>query len=304
MGKLDELMRSAGANMMESASLREVPSAVAVAATAPASLASARMAGGVARSKTALEVPVDRIVRDPAQPREEFDPESLARLAESMQARGQLQPIRVRWDEAQERYVIICGERRWRAARMAGMATMSCVVAEGAIAGDELLALQLVENALREDLRPIEQARAFRALMQARGWSGSQLARELGIAQPAVVHALRLLDLPRGIQAAVEQGELAPSVAYEISKLDDPREQAEVAARVVDEGLSRAETVEAVRRSTAGAKAAPKKVTARTFRTPHGPRVTVEWGRGLDDDSIRTALAVALETMKATADAA
>ena len=163
----------------------------------------------MAKSKNAIEVPLDKIVPDPDQPREEFEPESLERLAESLKTRGQLQPIRVRWDEAQGKYVLICGERRWRAARIAGIATMSCVVSEGPIDAGELLALQLVENCLREDLRPIEQAKAFKSLMDRNGWSGNQAAKALGIAQPTVVRALALLDLPEPVQDQVEQGTLA-----------------------------------------------------------------------------------------------
>ena len=86
---------------------------------------------GVARSKNAAEIPVDRIGPDPDQPREEFDAEALGRLAESLKTRGQLQPIRVRWDEEQGAYVIVCGERRWRAAELAGLPTMSCVIVDG-----------------------------------------------------------------------------------------------------------------------------------------------------------------------------
>jgi ParB family chromosome partitioning protein len=209
---------------------------------------------GVARSKTALEIPLDRIEPDPDQPREEFDQEALARLADSLRSRGQLQPIRVRWDEGRGAYVIVVGERRWRAARMAGLPTLTCVVAEGAADAGELLALQLIENCVREDLQPIEQARAYRTLMERTGWSGNRLAQELGIAQSSVVHALALLDLPTDIQEHVERGTLSPSTAYEISKAPDPDAQAAIAERVVSEGLSRAEAVEAVRKVAGKAK--------------------------------------------------
>ena len=214
MGKLDELRRTAGANVVESASKRDAT--LAPIAPTLASLSPARMAG-VARSKSTLEIPVDRIEPDLNQPREDFDEVAMARLADSLKHRGQLQPVRVRWDESKGVYVLICGERRWRAARMAGLSTLTCVVAEGTLDAGELLALQLVENCVREDLQPIEQARAYRALIDRTGWSGNRLAQELGIAQSSVVHALALLELPSGIQQQVEQGELSPSTAYEIS---------------------------------------------------------------------------------------
>ena len=107
-----------------------------------------------------------------------------------MKARGQLQPIRVRWDEERDQYIIVCGEHRWRAAEMAGLPTMSCIIMEGVIEPSELLALQLIENMLREDLRPIEQARAFKTLMERNGWSTRQLADALAIVQPQVVRTL------------------------------------------------------------------------------------------------------------------
>ena len=216
-GKLDDLLKSGGANIAES-----MGAGVERATRATQTSTTPARWQGVAKSKNAIEVPLDKIVPDPDQPREEFEPESLERLAESLKTRGQLQPIRVRWDEAQGKYVLICGERRWRAARIAGMATMSCVVSEGPIDAGELLALQLVENCLREDLRPIEQARAFKTLMDRNGWSGNQAAKALGIAQPTVVRALALLELPEPVQDQVEQGTSPPATAYEIGKVHDP----------------------------------------------------------------------------------
>jgi ParB family chromosome partitioning protein len=128
-----------------------------------------------------------------------------------------------------------------------------------------------------------------------------QLGERLHIAASAVSQALALLDLPGAVQERVEAGSLAPSVAYEISKVEDPQAQTELAARVVTEGLSRAETVQAVRRS-AGAKPGLKsrgaskvrKVTSRVYRRMAGCTVTVENGRGLDPRTIAAALREAL----------
>jgi ParB family transcriptional regulator, chromosome partitioning protein len=194
---------------------------------------------GVAKSKNAIEVPVDKIQPDPDQPREEFEAEALERLAESLKAKGQLQPIRVRWDEGRGVYVIIMGERRWRAAVMARLPVMTCVVHEGTLDPGEQLALQLVENALREDLRPVEQAKAYRKLMDIHNWSGNRLAKELAIDQAAVSRALALLDLPAAVQAKVDSGELATRTAYEIGKLDDAAEQLALAERAAAREISR-----------------------------------------------------------------
>ncbi len=170
---------------------------------------------------------------------------------------------------------------------MAGLDTMAGVIVEGPMNAAELLTVQLVENALREDLRPLEQAKAFRALMQQRDWSARQLARELAIPHPNVVRALALLELPPSVQDSVEQGALPPATAYEVSKLPTAEAQAEVAGLVVAEGLSRAQAVDVVRRRSrpAGKGRGParaRKVTTRTARTSAGYKVTVEFRRGIE----------------------
>jgi ParB family transcriptional regulator, chromosome partitioning protein len=279
MGKLDELRRTGAATAAESMGAG-VPSILGVSAPGPAPVP-ARLQG-IAKAKDVALIPLAKIGPDPDQPREEFDPEALQRLADSLRERGQLQPIRVRWDEGRGQYVIVCGERRWRAAEMAGLPTMSCIIMEGAIEPSELLALQLIENCVREDLKPIEQAKAFRTLMDRNGWSTRDLAAKLAIVQPQIVRTLALLDLPDTIQEKVEQGALAPATAYEISKVEDPAAQAELAARVVAEGLSRQETVAEVRRAAGRPARAKgrgvgkgKKLTPRVFRSSTA-RVTVE----------------------------
>jgi ParB family chromosome partitioning protein len=303
MAKLENLLKSGGSNIAESmgANLERGEKAVATS-TMPSRWQ------GVTKSKNAVEIPLDKIVPDPDQPREEFEPESLARLAESLKARGQLQPIRVRWDEAQERYILICGERRWRAAGLAGLASMSCVVSEGPIDPGELLAMQLVENCLREDLKPIEQARAFKTIMSRNGWSGNQTAKELGVPQPTVVRALALLELPPPVQDQVEQGALAPATAYEIGKARDPEIQQDLADRVVKERLSRSEAIEAVRTATgpAAAKQGKGRGAGRTKKLPTsrmlkaaGCKITIEHRKGVDDDLLVAALREALEQCEA-----
>jgi ParB family chromosome partitioning protein len=318
MGKLDELLKAGGANIAESMGAgRPVGMGSAHAAmdagTYPYPTTVPKRWRGVVKSKNAVEVPVDQIIPDPDQPREEFEPEALNRLAESLLTRGQLQPIRVRWDEAAERYVVVCGERRWRAARLAGLFTLTCVVSEGPIDEGELRALQLIENCLREDLKPIEQAKAFKALMERNGWSGNQAAKALGVAQPTVVRALALLELPAPIQSRVEQGTLSPGTAYEIGKIQDADVQGVLADRVVAEGLSRAEAVEAVR---VAARKAPSSVgkgrgagrpgkvaTSRTLKAA-GCRITVENRKGVDDALLVAALREALDQLAARSDQA
>jgi ParB family chromosome partitioning protein len=232
---------------------------------------------GVRGDRSSAWIAIDRIERDPNQPREEFGEDGLARLAESLKMRGQLQPIRVRWDEDRGAYVVLAGERRWRAARMAGLAELQCVIHEGTLTAVERLALQLVENALRDDLKPVEQARAYKKLMEARGWTMTELAAELGLHQTSIGRALTLLELPCTVQEQVEQGALAPSSAVEIAKIPNPEEQRTVAGEAIASGLSRSEVaavVQAVRARRPDPQVRPEPIS---LDLGDGMTVTIRW---------------------------
>jgi ParB family chromosome partitioning protein len=202
---------------------------------------------GCTRIKDALAIEIGRIVPDPAQPRKEFDEEALRDLGASLKERGQLQPARVRWDEALEKWVIIAGERRYRAAVLAGLTTLACVEARGDQTPDEILTDQLVENCLREDLKPIEQASAYRALMDRRGWSYRELSEFLHISKGTISKALSLLTLPEQVQELVQDGSLPPNTAYEVSRLRDASEQVAMAERIVEKGLTAEDAAQAVK---------------------------------------------------------
>ena len=306
MSKLEELLKSSGANIDASMGAGRIARPLHGATPSSSSGGQGRMQG-IVRSKDAAEIPVDRIDRDPEQPREEFGGDGLERLAQSLRTRGQLQPIRVWWDEGRGTYIIVCGERRWRAAKLIGLPTLSCVIMERPTGPGELLALQLIENALREDLSAMEQARAYKAITELNGWSARHLAAELAINPATVTRALALLELPAPIQDQVEQGALPPATAYEVSKLEDPAEQADVVARVVAEGLSRAETIKAVRRVASkprasnskekgrGSKAKPKLVTVETIKAQDGYKITIERKKGIDPQGMVDALRIAQE---------
>jgi ParB family chromosome partitioning protein len=213
--------------------------------TIPAGTASRH--DGVRALREARLIRLENLVRDASQPRQRFDAESLDRLASSLATRGQLQPIRVRWSQEQGKYVIVAGERRWRAAMIAGMEALQAVVIDHDLTSSEILQDQLVENCLREDLQPLEQAQAFRALMDANSWSARRVAEELSLASSTVVKALALLELAPEVRHWVEAGELAPAVAYEVSKLESPKRQTDVAGRAVREKLTRDQVAAAIR---------------------------------------------------------
>ena len=291
MGKLDELRRGAGGNAAESMGAGVTKKSLADGTAV--SIGGPRFKD-VSKSKHAFEVPTDKIVADSNQPRKLFTPEDLQDLSDSIRSRGLLQPIRVRWDDAREKYVIVAGERRWRASIMAGKATLTCVIVEGEAADVEILHDQLVENCLRTDLQPIEQARAFKTLMDAKEWSGARLAEELHIRDSTVFKAIALLELPGEVQARVADGAIKPATAYELSQLERPEDQVALAERVVSEKLTRDEVVAAVK-----GRGAPKPKVE--IKLDGGKKVTIT---GLPDDepeTIVSALKAALRQMQGRA---
>lgn len=300
MSKLDGLRRATGGNVAESMGKGVTRSSLTHGASTPEGK---DRWTGVERLAGAQRIPVERIARDPAQPREVFAELELAELTESIRTRGILQPIRVRWDEGMGTYVIIAGERRFRAAHAAGLRDVPAVVHDGPMSDSDILLDQLAENLIRLDLEPIEQARAFQRLMDANGWSARRLAEVLHIDHDKVNRAVRLLELPASVQEAVAGGAISPTVAYEVSKLADPRMQAEVARLAVAEGLNRLDVVEAVRARSSkagkgrGGKAKPRP-TSVTIRTRYG-KVMVENHRGVDDSIILAALDEATATFRA-----
>jgi ParB family chromosome partitioning protein len=272
MGKLDALRRGAGGNAAESMGSRDRRDPPPV--IGPSGRAEKPRYQGLERLQGASEIPVDRLTRDPSQPREIFDEASLQELVESIESLGVLQPVRVRWDEELAMYVIIAGERRLRAAKMAGLRSIPCVVQEGDLTESQRLIEQLAENIIRADLQPVEQARAFRRLMDLNGWSARQLARELHIADANIVRALALLDLPEDVQVQVEAGRLAPSVAYEVSRLENPGEQVALAERIIAEKLTRDQAIAEVQARKPGQAGAAKRAR-HEFRRDDGTRITV-----------------------------
>jgi ParB family chromosome partitioning protein len=161
---------------------------------------------GVKSLNAAKVIEVARIVADPSQPRTEFDDEELDLLAASLRDAGQRETIRVRWDARQDRYVIVSGERRWRAAQRAGIPTLLAVIDSDEMTGDRLLEMQLIENCLRVDLSAVEAGRAYRSLMQTWGCSQRELAARLHVSESKVSRAIQTLDLPTAVQTEITKG--------------------------------------------------------------------------------------------------
>ena len=168
---------------------------------------------GVSALTNAKVIEVSRIIPDPRQPRREFDATELDELAQSLRDVGQMQPVRVRWDAAADRWVLIAGERRYRAAMKAGLTTLTATVESQSMSSDRVLEFQLVENALRADLTPLESGAAYRELMAVWNCTQKELAGRLHISQSKVSRAISALDLPADVQQAVDDGKVGAVVA-------------------------------------------------------------------------------------------
>ena len=184
------------------------------------------------------ELPVAQLEPNSRQPRDQFDDAELAGLAGSIAKRGVLQPLVVTADPARNgAYRIVAGERRWRAARKAGLETVPVVFRE--VESDrELLELALVENLQRADLNALEEAEAFRALSEEFGLSQQEIADRVGRSRAAVANSLRLLRLPEAVQERIRSGALTAGQARPLLSLGDEKSQVELAARAERESLS------------------------------------------------------------------
>ncbi len=237
--------------------------------------------GGAAQVDLA-ELPVDAIHPNPRQPRRRFDHEATLGLAESIRVQGVVQPVLVR-PRAAGGWELIAGERRWRAAREAGVTTVPAVVRQ-ADDRDSLL-LALVENVAREQLSPVEEARAYAALVDEFSLSLGDVAERVGRSKPSVSNRLRLLELPDDVLGMVERGELTEGHARAVLAVPDQEGRRRLARQIVRRGLS----VRAAERAArwAGAKQKPRTRSApvdpelagrvrAAFRrlTGHEPRVT------------------------------
>jgi ParB family chromosome partitioning protein len=170
---------------------------------------------------SAMEIPVDAIAPNPQQPRKDFNDNELRELAASLERTGVLQPVVVR--PAGQGYQLIVGERRWRAAKLAGLTRIPAVVREATDV--QSLELALVENLLREDLNPMEEAEAYQRLLGEFGWTQEELAQRVGRDRSSIANSVRLLKLPALIQADLREGRLTMGHARALLSLALPSEQ-------------------------------------------------------------------------------
>lgn len=190
-------------------------------------------------------IPIDQIVPNPSQPRSVFDDEALASLTRSIQEVGLLQPVVVRPDGG-DGYTLVAGERRWRAAKEAGLSDIPAVIRKEG--GDDTnLTEALIENVQREDLTPLEEAAAYRHLMEDFGMTHEGVAERVGKSRTTVTNTVRLLQLPAKIQALVERRELTAGHAKALLAIDDEVYAVHIASKAADEGWSVRQVEEAAR---------------------------------------------------------
>ena len=201
-------------------------------------------------------LPLELVHPNPRQPRRRFDHEATAGLADSIRAQGVVQPVVVR-SRREGGYELIAGERRWRAAREAGLQTIPAVVRE---TGDrEALLLGLVENVAREQLSPVEEARACALLVDEFELTLGEIAEQVGRSKPSVSNRMRLLDLPEDVLAMLERNELSEGHARAVLAVPDHEERRRLAREIVRRGLSVREAERVAR--WAGARRKPRKAS-------------------------------------------
>ena len=210
------------------------------------------------RDETLLELPIDQIEPNPLQPRKSFDAAALDELARSVKAAGVIQPVVVRRRGAG--YQLIAGERRWRAARQAGLERVPAIVRDAT--DGESLELALVENLLRADLNPLEEAEAYQKLIADFGWTQEELGQRVGRDRSSVANTLRLMRLPEVIQDDLRSGRLTMGHARALLALHEPADQ----LRLREEILAHSWSV----------RATEEKVQTRRTKRPVGRRRSVE----------------------------
>lgn len=211
------------------------------------------------------ELPLAAVIPNPRQPRQVFDEQSLAELAHSIREFGLMQPIVVR-ELRTGSYELVMGERRWRAARQAGLDRIPAIVRE--TADQAMLRDALLENIHRVQLNPLEEAAAYQQLLEEFDVTHEELADRIGRSRPTITNTIRLLKLPVAVQRRVAAGVLSAGHARALLGLDDPGSQEELAARIVAEGMSVRATEEAVILARGSGPAKPRNTPQKPVQTP------------------------------------
>lgn len=206
--------------------------------------------------KSIITLSVNEVEPNREQPRKEFDEKALSELSKSIEKNGVIQPILVR-PVTGGAYQIVAGERRWRAARMAGLTEVPVVIRE--MSDEDAAVFALIENLQREDLNPVEEAEGIRSLIEEFGMTQEEAADRVGKSRTAVTNTLRLLKLPADILSMVAKGKITAGHARALISLSDEGEMLRIANAVIDNNLTVREVEKTVKTSLSGEKAKPSK---------------------------------------------
>lgn len=194
-------------------------------------------------------IDINEIKPNRNQPRKLFDADRLQELADSIKEHGVIQPLIVR--SAENGFELVAGERRWRAARLAGLKSVPCLLRE--LSEEENALIAIIENMQREDLNPIEEAEGLNRMIEAFGLTQEQVSKSVGKSRPYITNSLRLLKLPMEIKDMLSQGTLTPGHGRALLAMSDPKVQMVVAQKIISDGLS-VRAVEAMVQKKQGAK--------------------------------------------------
>ena len=225
-----------------------------------------------------FEIDIDLIEPNSFQPRMNFNEERLEELAQSIRSNGIIQPLLIRRIDG-GRYQIVAGERRWRAAQRAGLSKVPCIIKE--IPEEKMLELALVENIQRQELNAIEEAHAYKRLIEALGLTQEMVAQRVGRDRTFITNYLRLLRLPEEIQQLVESEKLSMGHARALLGIDDPDVQKSLANKIIEKGFSVRETERTIKKLISGVKPESPNVSANLQEDPNLKSAEVKLQRRL-----------------------
>ncbi|MCA9216801.1 MAG: ParB/RepB/Spo0J family partition protein [Planctomycetales bacterium] len=259
-----------------------------------------RFSGFTPSDMASGEMALDRIMEDEHQPRKSYDEQSLKDLAENLKTHGVQQPIQLRWNQDHRKWMIVYGHRRFRAAQLAGLNAIPCTFTEADVDEPTIRIRQLVENAQREDLAPMELARAIESLASLTKWSNRRIAEALGFNHTTVGRYLSLLKLPEQVQQLVQNRDLAPCIAAEITKAK-AEDQERLGRQIVAKGLNRDAAKQEIAQAICSPMAKPSqpKPKAKELLT-QTVNITIYRNPDVSDFKIRQELMAVIEQMDTT----
>jgi len=191
------------------------------------------------------EIEIKKIYPNKNQPRKDFDQEKLKELADSIKQHGILQPVILRKKDNEDTYELVAGERRWRAAKIAGIQTIPAIVKE--LSDTDVMEIALIENLQREDLNPLEEAEAYKKLLDEFGLTQEELSKRVGKSRSKIANTVRLLNLENEIKLLISKDQITAGHARALLAIEDTEERLKLAKRIVDENLSVRQTEEAAK---------------------------------------------------------